>query len=339
VTDPLGFAACRTNALVRGEFASAVVRDTADATRQRLVYSGNFNSTGCDPGDDAWRAHLVQMYSFVLEATPAQGLAVDRGDWAALFNVARDDGVSFFSGAAAASLLRGNMLAARDVGALYHARGLPIVGNLHAYRGDLARSFDGIFDEYGDTGSRRTADSWLCAGGKVCAAWNHGGTPAAGWDLYLQQHLYAGVWPMAPFFNNDHSLQPGGKGDAFFLAYGALFIALRGDRAMDLRARPVAVLNVTAGALPRANLFTVGAAAALVLVQPGGGGGAAAVELRYGVAGTGAVSAMAFVPGGPGGGEPVAVQGDAGGGALTLSVPLARGCAVVIVRAAAEAAD
>ena len=36
-----------------------------------------------------------------------------------------------------------------------------------------------------------------------------------------------------------------------------------------------------------------------------------------------------------GGGEPVAVQGSAGGGALVLTVPLARGCAVVVVRSAA----
>jgi hypothetical protein len=147
ITDPTLFARCSTEIAVRpgGKYATAALRDTANA--RSLVRSGNFGSVGLDGGDPAWQQHLAQMYAFIGVATPAEALVVDRADWAGLFNPARDDGVSWYNGSAVASMVVGNLAASAAVAAVLHERGAPMMLNNHAYRADLARDFDGIFDE------------------------------------------------------------------------------------------------------------------------------------------------------------------------------------------------
>jgi hypothetical protein len=343
--DALLAATCATNAAVHGgALSGAAIRDVL-APDTAFVFNGAGGAVGMDPGDPAWLAHLLKDMARRLDLTPAQALCVDRGDWLGVLNPARDDGRSWFRGAPAASVLVTTIAASRAVVGLMHARGLPGLINDHAYRADVVAAYDGIYDEFGDTDARRSADAWLCAGGRVCSAWNHVGPPnKATWDSYLQSHLYLGIFPMIDFPFNDHSIQ-NGTGAAAFDAYGPLFRALRGERTMELRARPVAVLNASSAGgrpsrwLPRANVFRVGSSRAVVALVAGDAGaaqGVVAFELAHPPAAAprgrpAALAAVAYVPGGPPGGEPARVAQAGPGAPIIVSAPMGSGCVVVVV--------
>jgi len=345
--EPLLAATCATNAAVHGgALSGAALRDvlTPDTA---FVFSGAGGSVGMDPGDPAYLAHLVADMVRRLEFTPAQALCVDRGDWVGLLNPTRDDGFSWFYGKPAASVLLSTIAASRAVVGLMHARGLPALINDHAYRADLAAAYDGIYDEFGDTPERRSADAWLCAGGRVCSAWNHIGALGGAWDSYLQSHLYLGIFPMIDFPFNDHGIQ-NGTGTAFFDAYGPLFSQLRGERTMELRSRPVTVVNASVGGglpsrwLPRANVFRVGSSRAVAVLVAGDSSaalprGAVTFELAYPLeAGqtrrpAAALAAAAFVPNGSPGGEPATAMQAGPGAPIVVDAPTGNGCVVVVV--------
>ncbi|MDD2764870.1 MAG: hypothetical protein PHE83_12955 [Opitutaceae bacterium] len=71
-------------------------------------------------------------------------------------------------------------------------------------------------------------------------------------DAFFQRYLYLGVFPMAPFPGNDHSLLPSAWVDRQYLDYGPLLDALRGKKWV-LRPHAVEAVNHAA----KVNLFQV----------------------------------------------------------------------------------
>ena len=243
--------------------------------------------------------------------------------------------------------------ASTAINAVFRDKGKAVLFNAHAYRVDLMRSYDGIFDEHGDDDGRRTAIGWICSAGKICSAWNHFGPETnMSYDLFLQQHLYMGIYPMIPFAKNDHAIVPGNHTqDQAFLDYGLLFAELRGNRGMDLREHPIMVLNstnavpdsdvaaqtakrksidTTTQQLPKANVFKrthndIITHYVAVLVASDISVTSATFRLAYPLSNQIDPTGYAFLPGSKRGLQiPVS-------GALEITAPLYRGCVVVVI--------
>ena len=131
-----------------------------------------------------------------------------------------------------------------------------------------------------------------------------------------------GVFPMAPFPGNDHSLPPSEWVDGQYLAYGPLMNAMRG-RTWMLNAHAVEVRDSQA----IANLFAVegGWVAPVVF---GGSNTSATVRLQLpGVSGPLEIQALH-----PGTDCPVDVKWRKDKSTYVMDVPLVRGCAMLRIR-------
>lgn len=273
-----------------------------------------------DCGDPDYRAFLLdQARRHIAEIPDAAGICIDRMDWLRMYNDQRDDGVSWFEGAPARSLIRSWDGLMDELGPLMHGTDKVIFVNNHDKRLDVLRHADGIFDEFTYAGAPLNTTALLCVR-----------KPALGWtaraedlkpdpDGFFQKYLYLGVYPMAPFPGNDHSLRPDPWVDRQYLDYGPLLAAMRGKKWV---LEPHCVESATTGV--KANLFEV----------PGG----YVVPVTFGGAATNAVVRIRNVPGlkaarcqalHPGAEKWIAVPTTYRKGALELRVPLERGCAMV----------
>jgi hypothetical protein len=173
-------------------------------------------------------------------------------DWLRLYNEERDDGVSWFAGRPARSLVVSwNGLLAKP-GPLMHDAGKVVFCNNHDKRIDVLRYTDGIFDEFTYAGAPLNLEAFLTVR-----------KPALGWtakesdlkpdpDAFFQKYLHLGVYPMAPFPSNDHSLLPGEWVDRLYLDYGPMLDLMRGQKWV-LSPHAVEV----AGGAAKANIFQV----------------------------------------------------------------------------------
>jgi hypothetical protein len=183
---------------------------------------------GCvavDPGDPAFADFLVDQAARHLQEIPeASGIGIDRIDWVRLFNHAADDGISWFAGQPVRSLHTSHRQIMERMGRLIHAAGKVIFVNNHVKRLEQMRHVDGIFDEFSYGGCSLNTSGLLCLR-KPALGWtaSEDQIHAAGPDDYYQRHLYMGVYPMAPFPGNDHSLAPSEFADRIASDYGPLF--------------------------------------------------------------------------------------------------------------------
>lgn len=163
-------------------------------------------------------------------------------------------------------------------------------------------------------------------------------------DFYFQRCLYLGVWPIAPYPNNNHCLAPAAEGQAMVknmyakgtddefiatpaaaspegmsMAYGPLLTALRGRKWV---LAPHCVETMTPGV--KVNLFEVPGGYA-VPVTFGGKLESAALTLRN-LPGLDRLKAAVLHPSTD---SATAVNGRHNEGLLELTVPLKRGCAMV----------
>ena len=161
--------------------------------------------------------------------------------------------------------------------------------------------------------------------------------PAIGWtsseddlkpdpDAYFQRNLYLGIYPMAPYPGNDHSIQPGEWAEKQYFDYGPLLDLMRGKKWV---LAPHAV-EVTAGA--KANLFQV-PGGYVVPIMFGGANHEAVVTIR-GV-NTDITAAEVFHPGSAQGSP---LHFARSGNEISLTVPLQRGCAMVRLGASGNTA-
>ncbi|MBI4892934.1 MAG: hypothetical protein HY821_20085 [Acidobacteria bacterium] len=278
-----------------------------------------------DAGEPAYKEFLLdQARRHVAKLPASSGICIDRMDWLRMYNENRDDGASWFGQKATRSLYwswRGLMAELLPV---FHNAGKTVFVNNHLKRLDLLKDIDGIFDEFTYNAAALNTTALLTLK-----------RPALGWtgeekqvredpDGFFQRFLYMGVFPMAPFPGNDHSLMPSEWVDAQYLAYGPLMNAMRG-RVWVLTPHAIEVVQGQAAA----NLFAVPGGGYVAPVMMGGAETRAVVLLR-GVPGR-QLRAEALLPGAA---SPSTVRVTKRNGGWELAVPLARGCAMVRIVAA-----
>lgn len=317
-----------------GPLAQAIIRLPENLPSQDLALYGKSSPGGpiftwengivLDCGDAGYETFLLEQVQRHLQSLPeSAGFVVDRGDWVRLYNLGRDDGTTWFDNQPAASLRVSWQRFMDKFGPLAHAAGKVIFVNNHDKRIDLLRHVDGVFDEstYGSGPLNLTALDTLRK-------------PALGWtvderdlqpdpDAFFQKYLYLGVYPMAPFPKNDHSIQPTPWAEKQYLDYGPLFDSLRGKRWV---LTPHIVEAVSQAA--KVNFFEVESGYALPVTYAGS---ATTVEvLLHGALARSRLTARALLPGRE---EHEAVSIHHEGDSVRLTVPVHRGCAVVLIQA------
>jgi len=167
-----------------------------------------------DPGEPVYRDFLLDQARRHIDHLPeSSGICIDRMDWIRLFNFQRDDGLSWVEGRPARAMHVSWLVLMEQMGPTIHEAGKYIFVNNHTKRIDLLEHVDGIFDEFTYLAAPLNTTALLCVN-----------KPALGWsssdedlqpdpDAYLQKFLYMGIYPMAPFPGNDHSLRPGPLAD------------------------------------------------------------------------------------------------------------------------------
>jgi len=135
----------------------------------------------------------------------------------------------------------------------------------------------------------------------------------------MQRHLHLGAFPTAPYPYNNHCINPEPSADRLYMDYGPLLDAMRGKKWV---LAPRCVETTTPGV--KVNLFEVPAGYALP-VSFGGQAATATVKVRN-IPGLDKLKAVALHPG-----VEIAapVASTVEEGALTLTIPLKRGCAMV----------
>ena len=274
-----------------------------------------------DCGEPVYQAFLLDQAKRHIEQIPdATGICIDRMDWLRMYNEQRDDGISWFEGKPVRSLIRSWHNLMEKLGPLMHKAGKVIFVNNHDKRLDLLRHVDGIFDEFTYGGAPLNTTALLCVR-----------KPALGWtaspndlgsdpDKFFQKYLYLGVYPMAPFPGNDHSLHPSPEVDKHYLDYGPLMDLMRGKKWV-LEPHCVEVMDPQA----KVNLFKV-PDGYIVPVTFGGKAESVDVVLRNVKGITSKTVCTALHPGAE---TPVPVTLRFDGGTIRLTVPLRRGCAMV----------
>jgi hypothetical protein len=227
-----------------------------------------------DCGEPSYQNFLLEQARRLIEKIPdSAGICIDRLDWLRLYNYRRDDGVSWYDGPVRSMISSWKGLLDK-LGPLEHSAGQVIFVNDHVRRIDLMRHVDGLFDEFAFYASSINATAFLGLFkpvlGWVEAETNLKPDP----DAFLQRYLYMGVFPMAPFPGNNHSLLPSQWADKQYLDYGPLFEAMRSKRWV-LLPRVISV----AGDAAKANLFQVPGGYTFPVVL-GGSAPSATVTLR-----------------------------------------------------------
>ena len=280
------------------------------------------NGIVLDCGEPSYADFLVSQARRHVEKLPeSSGICIDRMDWIRFYNEERDDGVSWFSGRPSRSLVISWKNLFSRITPIMHDAGKVVYCNDHVRRIDVLRHADGIFDEFDNVGPALNLNAFLTLR-----------RPAIGWtsseddlkpdpDAYFQRNLYLGVYPMAPYPGNDHSIQPGEWAEKQYFDYGPLLDLMRGKKWV---LSPHAV-EVTAGA--KANLFQV-PGGYVVPITFGGANQEAVVTIR-GVSAE-ITSAEAFHPGSAQGSP---LHFARSGNEISLTVPLQRGCAMLRLRA------
>jgi hypothetical protein len=269
-----------------------------------------------DCGDPAYRVFLLDQAKRHIERLPqSSGIAIDRMDWLTRFNPNADDGVTWIDGPSR-HLRRSWIQLMEAMGPVFHNNGKVIFANDMDRRLELMRQVDGIYDEHGYFPYNLNTSSFLALR-KPLICWTSDENPfGSDPDEYFQRHLYMGSFPMVPYPENDHSIQPSGESEHFYLDYGPLFKALKG-RTWVLK--PAVITSVDGRA--KANLFeTPDHYVAFV----GLAGQQKVVQLKVkGVFG----SAKLLHPGEK---SEINLQSHDSDGTTILDVPLKRGCAMLL---------
>lgn len=272
-----------------------------------------------DCGEPAYADFLLMQARRHIEKIPeASGICIDRMDWLRLYNEDRDDGVSWFAGKPARSLLVSWNRLLAQLSPMMHDAGKVIFCNNHDKRIDVLQNTDGIFDEFTYAGAPLNLTAFLTVR-----------KPALGWtsqerdlkpdpDAFFQKYLHLGVYPMAPFPGNDHSLLPSEWVDKQYLDYGALLDLMRGKKWV-LAPHATEVIRGQA----KVNLFEVPCG---YVVPVTFGGERSRVRVILQGINPKSNTAQVFHPGTR---QSTTVHFERAGAQLVMDVPLLRGCAMV----------
>jgi hypothetical protein len=274
-----------------------------------------------DAGEPVYRDFLIEQGRRHIEKLPdSSGICIDRLDWLRMYNERRDDGVTWFVDRPARSLLSSWRGIMNQLLPLMHSAGKVVFVNNHDKRLDTLKDIDGIFDEFTTNPAALNTTALLCVTRPALGWTNHEKQIRPDPDGLFQRFLYMGVFPMAPYPGNDHSLGPSEWVDRQYLDYGPLMNAMRG-RKWVLEPHAAEVPDGTA----KANLFAV-KDGFVAPVMFGGSRARARVHLRI----PGGVRGMEAIH--PGSGRAVKVSYRREGSAYIVDVPLVRGCAMVRIQ-------
>ena len=298
----------------------ALRADTGNQREPGVVRNGWGVHVDC--GEPSYQQHLLEQAKKLIQKIPdSSGMCIDRIDYFRLYNFRRDDGVTWYDGPARALLTSWKDFSEK-LGALQHQAGQALFINNHVKRLDTLRQVDGLFDEHGSLGPSKNLTAMLGMFKPVIAWVREEDKFKPDPDTFMQRFLYLGLFPMAPFPQNDHSILPGDKAEKVYTEYGPLLEAMRGRKWVLLPQ----VIQVERGSA-KANLFRV-PKGYLFPVVLGGSAASATVTLR---------DLPEFA-----GGKPLRCEvihpeetewkecaSTLNGSALRVKVPLRRGCAMV----------
>ncbi len=276
-----------------------------------------------DCAEPAYQQFLLdQARRHLREIPDASGICIDRMDWLRMYNEQRDDGMSWYEGRPARSLLNSWRGLMDRLGPLFHQARQVVFVNNHDKRIDLLREVDGIFDEFTYDGAPLNTTALLCVRKPALGWTSDAGNLKPDPELYFHKYLYLGVYPMAPFPGNDHSLHPSPEVDRYYLDYGPLLDTLRGKKWM---LEPDCI--ETAGPGVKANLFQVpgGYVAPLTF---GGKLDSTTVRIRN-VPGLDHARCEVLHPGNE---AALAAASGFQDGVLSVKAPLRRGCAMLRIK-------
>ena len=274
-----------------------------------------------DCGEPVYKDFLLEQANRHIKLIPSSdGVCIDRMDWLRMYNEDRDDGISWYINRPARSLLTSWKKLMNEFAPLMHKNDKVIFVNNHDKRIDLLKNIDGIFDEFTYGGSPLNLTALLCIN-KPALGWTADKEPikAEGADNFFQKYLYMGVYPMAPFPGNDHSILPEAWTDQQYLDYGLLLTSMRGKKWV-LEPHCLEVQN----GLAKANLFKIpdGYVAPVVF-----GKNTTSVNLTIkNIPGLENVKCTAIYPGKE---AQTLLKSKFKSGILTIQVPLERSCAMV----------
>jgi len=281
-----------------------------------------YQASVTDPGDPDYLKFILEQatrHNTMLPAT--DGICIDRADWLRLYNTRADDGVSWVNNGPARSLFRSWADLMSQLGPLMHHADKVIFSNMMTMRLELCRELDGIYTEFGNNGNALNTSALLGIR-KPVVAWTYNQTlrePDP--DSFMQRHLHLGVFPTAPYPYNNHCITPEPAADRLYQDYGPLLNAMRGRKWV---LAPHCVETGTPGA--KVNLFETRGGYVLP-VTFGGTAETATVRIRN-LPDMDTWSATVIHPGqGPATKPAAQLDNDD----LTLTIPLKRGCAMVVL--------
>ncbi len=207
-----------------------------------------------DWGEPSWQKFLLDQAQKLIEKIPdSSGMCIDRLDFLRLYNFRRDDGVTWYDRGPAQSLLVSWKDFSEKLGAVQHNAGQSLFVNNHIKRIDILKHVDGLFDEHGDYGPSKNLTA-MVGMFKPTIEWVQETSKfKPDPDTFMQRFLYLGMFPVAPFPQNDHCILPSAAGEKIYSDYGPMFTAMRGRKWVLL---PDAVRVDQGGC--KANLFKVG---------------------------------------------------------------------------------
>jgi hypothetical protein len=184
-----------------------------------------------DPGVESYQNHLLGMAKKHIELIPdASGICIDRMDWLRMYNHHRDDLVSWMGDQPVSSMNLSWMELMNKLAPVFHNQNKVIYVNNHVKRLEHLKHIDGLFDEFTYGGSSLNTVGLLGIRKPVLGWVRDAGQYKPNPDWAMQKFLYMGVFPMAPFPSNDHSLKPDPWVDSLYLNYGPLLSQLRGKK-------------------------------------------------------------------------------------------------------------
>ena len=279
-----------------------------------------YKASVMDVGNPGYQRFILEQAERHNRLIPdSAGICIDRLDWLTRFNTNADDGVSWVDGKPARALFVSWQHLLEKLGPLMHDSGKVIFVNPINERLDALRYVDGVYNEMGVAGPSLNSSALLCLR-KPALEWTvgrnlHEPNP----DAFMQRHLYLGAYPTAPYPWNNHCLKPQEHGDQTYLDYGPLLDAMRGKKWV---LAPHCVATATPGV--KVNLFQVPGGYALPVTF--GGTHETAVVWVRGLPGLNRVQCDALQPGKDGA---LPAESRFQDDALEITVPLARGCAMV----------
>ena len=182
-------------------------------------------------GDPAYQKFMLEQAKRHIDRIPdSAGICIDRLDWLRFYNLHADDGVSWVDGKPARSLYLSCRDFTKQLDPLMHNAGKVIFVNNLVKRLELLRYVDGVYCEFAHDGPALNSTGLLCLR-RPALAWTSGEPDISpNPDAYFQRHLHLGVYPTAPYPNNNHCLMPSPAVDKLYLEYGPLLNAMRGKK-------------------------------------------------------------------------------------------------------------